>query len=44
MSNGIVTNIALLNESLEKKDGVFRGLKDELLDQLVEKRSREEEV
>ena len=44
MSNGISINLKLIADSLERKDGTFRGLKDELVKQMVEKRSREEEV
>lgn len=42
--NGIRSNIELLSTCLEKRDQIFRELKDDLMIQLVEKRNREEEV
>lgn len=42
--NGIRTNVDLLSNCLEKRDQIFRELKDDLMIQLVEKRNREEEV
>lgn len=42
--NGVRSNIELLSSCLEKRDGIFRELKDDLMIQFVEKRNREEEV
>ena len=42
--NGIRSNIELLTTCLEKRDQIFRELKDDLMIQFVEKRNREEEV
>jgi hypothetical protein len=42
--NGVRSNLELLSTCLEKRDGIFRELKDDLMIQYVEKRNREEEV
>jgi hypothetical protein len=42
--HGVRSNIDLLSKCMEKRDGIFRELKDDLMIQFVEKRNREEEV